>query len=59
MTTACDPQGLCSRCGYQNGPGAQRCVRCRAVLHVPKGCSGSCAKCLMPAAKQNEVKAGG
>lgn len=47
MSTACDPKGKCPQCGYQNGPGAQRCVRCRAVLFMPKGCTGSCAHCLI------------
>ncbi|MFZ5822765.1 MAG: hypothetical protein ACOY94_00235 [Bacillota bacterium] len=47
MATQCDPKGLCPRCGYQNGAGAQRCVRCLQVLFVPQGCSGACSACLI------------
>lgn len=43
----CDPKGKCPKCGYQNGAGAMRCVRCKAVLLVPAGCSGACSKCLL------------
>lgn len=49
MSTACDPQGVCPRCGYGNGAGTLRCVRCRAALVVPQGCTGACSKCLMGA----------
>lgn len=53
----CDPKGKCPGCGYMNGPGAQRCVRCRAVLVVMQGCSGACSKCIVaplnPDAKSN------
>lgn len=49
MAGACDPNGLCPRCGYRNGPGASRCLRCRAALAVPKGCSGECTRCLISA----------
>lgn len=45
MSMSCDPKGKCPACGYPNGAGAQRCVRCRAILHVPQSCSGSCTKC--------------
>ena len=47
MAAACDPQGKCPRCGYKNGPGALRCVRCRTLLSVPAGCSGACSQCLI------------
>ncbi len=47
MSQACDPAGKCPRCGYQNGAGATRCVRCRSVIAVPQGCTGACTKCLM------------
>lgn len=47
MATACDPEGRCPRCGYQNGPGAQRCLRCTAVLRLTPGCDGKCTQCLL------------
>ena len=43
----CDPKGKCPKCGYQNGPAAQRCVRCRSSLVVMVGCTGACSKCLV------------
>jgi len=46
---ACDPKGACSRCGYENGPGATRCLRCHQILTVPRGCSGQCTRCLIGA----------
>lgn len=56
MAMECDPKGKCPQCGYQNGAGAGRCVRCRAILHVPQGCSGACSKCLL-GVKPEETKA--
>ncbi|HEY3366183.1 MAG TPA: hypothetical protein VGK74_14110 [Symbiobacteriaceae bacterium] len=54
MSTACDPKGHCPQCGYENGAGVQRCVRCRSALMVPQGCSGACSKCLaQPVQKKN------
>lgn len=47
MAFTCDTAGLCPRCGYQNGAGTQRCVRCLQILHVPQGCSGACTQCLI------------
>lgn len=47
MAAHCDPKGLCPRCGYQNGAGSGRCLRCRQVLTLPKGCSGACTQCLI------------
>jgi len=49
MAAACDPKGVCPRCGYANGAGATRCLRCHQILAVPKGCSGHCTQCLMHA----------
>jgi|GEM_PF-1771718 len=49
MAGACDPNGLCPRCGYRNGPGVNRCLRCRAVLTVAAGCSGKCTGCFISA----------
>jgi len=46
MSAACDPQGKCPKCGYQNGLGAQRCVRCRTTLVYLPGCTGACTECL-------------
>jgi hypothetical protein len=43
----CDPKGKCPKCGYQNGAGVERCVRCRSIIHVPQGCTGACSKCLL------------
>lgn len=47
MSAACDPQGVCPRCGYGNGAGVLRCVRCRAGLVVVQGCTGACSACLL------------
>lgn len=52
--THCDPKGKCPRCGYENGPGAERCVRCRSSLMVIQGCSGSCSKCKLAAVEPAE-----
>lgn len=49
MAAACDLQGRCPRCGYQNAPGTLRCVRCRSLLVVPAGCTGACSKCVISA----------
>lgn len=49
MATACDPKGICPRCGYANGAGTTHCLRCHQVLAVPKGCSGHCTQCLIHA----------
>lgn len=46
MAMECDPKGKCPQCGYVNGAGTQRCVRCRAILVVMPGCTGACAQCL-------------
>ncbi|HWI53340.1 MAG TPA: hypothetical protein VNT01_14450 [Symbiobacteriaceae bacterium] len=43
----CDPKGKCPKCGYQNGAGAVRCVRCLSLLMIPAGCAGACSKCLL------------
>lgn len=56
MTTQCDPKGLCPQCGYQNGPGAERCLRCRQVLKVLQGCSGHCTDCLLKALMEPPAK---
>jgi len=45
----CDPRGTCPRCGYENGPGEVRCLRCGQALAVPRGCSGQCTSCLIGA----------
>ncbi len=46
---SCDPAGKCPRCGYENGPGKARCLRCGQALAVPRGCSGQCTRCLISA----------
>lgn len=46
MGMACNPQGRCPTCGYQNRAGEVRCLRCRSVLMLPVHCLGSCAACL-------------
>ncbi|MFZ5817595.1 MAG: hypothetical protein ACOY93_20235 [Bacillota bacterium] len=56
MSIACDPKGLCPRCGYQNGAGRQRCIRCTQVLYVPQGCSGACTQCLIKSVTAPEEK---
>lgn len=58
MATPCDPQGRCPQCGYQNGAGAGRCVRCRTLLAVPQGCTGACAKCLLDSVRLQPLTQG-
>lgn len=46
MTAASGSGAICPRCGYQNGEGAERCLRCHQILAVHLGCSCHSAKCL-------------